>query len=188
MAKQMVSKQVHQQAPYGNGYWGLGVSVGGEGDSLFFTHNGRDEGFVADMLMYPNRGRGYVIMMNGVNGGVMGEIERAIAEQYGFGAPPRVERNVVVMAPERLAQFQGTYVGVAGRDTTRFEIRALPNGWLSVYQPAARRSLPIVPISDDTFVGLEGGGVWTFLRTSDGSAVRSLALGAGPNRRELIRQ
>ena len=34
MARQMVSKQMHQQPPYGNGYWGLGVAVAGDGDSL----------------------------------------------------------------------------------------------------------------------------------------------------------
>lgn len=82
MAKQMISRQVQQKPPFGNGYWGLGVAVGGDGDSLFFTHNGRDEGFVAQLVMYPNTGKGLVIMMNGVTG-VIPEIQRAFAEMYG---------------------------------------------------------------------------------------------------------
>ena len=55
MARQMVSKQIQQQPPYGNGYWGLGVAVGGDGDTISFSHGGRDEGFVANMTMWPRR-------------------------------------------------------------------------------------------------------------------------------------
>src|SRR6185295_11374647 len=51
MARQMVSPQMRQQPPYGNGFWGLGVAVGGSADSISFSHGGRDEGFVANMVM-----------------------------------------------------------------------------------------------------------------------------------------
>ena len=88
MARQMVSKQVHQAPPYGSGYWGLGVSVGGDGDSLTFSHGGRDEGFVANMVMWPNRGRGIVIMMNGVTGPLMAEIMRGFTTEF-IDAPRR---------------------------------------------------------------------------------------------------
>src|SRR5439155_18584419 len=116
MAKQMLSKQMQQRPPFGTGYWGLGVAVAGEGDSLQFAHGGRDEGFVADMFMRPNRGRGLVIMMSGVAGGLAAEIERAFAEEYGFGAPPRVTRTVVAMPSEKLAEYAGRYVGVSSAD------------------------------------------------------------------------
>jgi CubicO group peptidase (beta-lactamase class C family) len=190
MAKQMVSKQMHQQPPFGNGYWGLGVSVAGDGDSLWFGHNGRDEGFVADMFMEPNRGRGLVIMINGVGGGVLGEIERAFAEEYGFGAPPRIPRNVVAMTAGKLGEYAGHYVGIAGKDTTRFDVTVAPDGkMLALYNAAARRSLPLAPVGGDLFVGLEGGGEWTFDRGGDPNGpVKSIALGAGPNRRVLMRQ
>jgi CubicO group peptidase (beta-lactamase class C family) len=189
MARQMVCKQVHQQPPFGNGYWGLGVAVAGEGDSLAFSHNGRDEGFVADMFMMPNRGRGLVIMINGVGGGLLAEIERAFAEEYGFGAPPRITRSVIAMSSAKLAEYGGHFVGIAGTDTTRFDISVAPGGTLAVYNPAARRSLPLAPVGGDKFVGLEGGGEWAFERDGDASAsVRSLAIGAGPNRRVLARQ
>ncbi|MDB4874510.1 MAG: hypothetical protein JWM41_956 [Gemmatimonadetes bacterium] len=82
MARQMVSKQMHQEPPNGNGYWGLGVGVSGDADSLMFNHGGRDEGFVATMAMWPNRGRGIVILTNGVNGTLLNEIVRAFAEEY----------------------------------------------------------------------------------------------------------
>ncbi len=190
MAKQMVSKQVHQQAPYGDGYWGLGVAVAGDGDSLSFSHGGRDEGFIADMFMRPNSGRGLVIMMNGVDGGLMTEIERAYAEEYGFGAPPRVTRSIASISAAKLGEYTGSYVRVAGKDTTRLDVSvALGRSMLSVYNQTARRSLPLAPLGNDKFVGLEGGGEWTFERGGEANGpVKSLALGAGPNRRVFARQ
>jgi hypothetical protein len=190
MAKQMVSKQMHQQPPYGNGYWGLGVAVAGEGDSLSFSHGGRDEGFVADMFMWPNRGRGFVVMMNGVQGGLMAELERAFAEEYGFGAPPRISRQVIAMPASTLAAYAGRYVGAAGRDTIVFEISVATGGMLSATNVAQKHAIPIVPVAADAFIGLEGGGPWTFERNNSGAdaAIKSLAIGAGPNRTILIRQ
>lgn len=189
MARQMLSKQVQQQPPYGRGYWGLGVAVNGDGDSLTFSHGGRDEGFVADMFMRPGTGRGFVLMMNGVGAGLMGEIERAFAEEYGFGGPPRTTRQVAVLSAAELGAYSGRYFGVANTDTVRFDISVAPDGrTLAVYNSLARRSLPIAPLGGDRFVGLEGGGEWTFQRAGDGkSPVQSVAIGAGPNRRVLQR-
>jgi CubicO group peptidase (beta-lactamase class C family) len=190
MAKQMVSKQMHQQPPYGDGYWGLGVAVAGDGDSLSFSHGGRDEGFVADMFMRPNTGRGLVIMMNGVDGGLMTEIERAYAEEYGFGAPTRVTRTVATVPAAQLGQYTGSYVRVAGKDTTRLDVSvALGSSMLAVYNQTAKRSIPLAPLGEDKFVGLEGGSEWTFERGGQAAgSVKSLALGAGPNRRVFVRQ
>jgi len=190
MARQMIAKQMHQQPPYGNGYWGLGVAVAGDGDSLSFSHGGRDEGFVADFFMRPASGRGLVIMMNGVNGGLMAEIERSFAEEYGFGAPARTPRTVVAMSASDLGAYVGRYVGGAGRDTARFDVSVAPNGRsLIVFNSIARRALPVAPLGNDRFVGLEGGGEWTFERGPDGTGpVRSLAIGAGQNRRVLLRE
>ena len=189
MTRQMVSKQMHQQPPYGTGYWGLGVAVGGDGDSLSFSHGGRDEGFVADMFMRPASGRGLVIMMNGVNGGLMAEIERAFAEEYGFGAPTRVTKTIVAKSASELREYAGRYVAVVGKDTVRFDVSASSDGKsLQVYQSTGRRALPIAPLGGDRFVGLEGGGEWTFERAGDGtSPIKSLANGTGPNRRVFVR-
>jgi CubicO group peptidase (beta-lactamase class C family) len=191
MAKQMVSKQMHQQPPYGNGYWGLGVSVAGDGDSLAFSHGGRDEGFVADMFMWPNRGRGLVVMMNGVQGSLMGEIERAFAEEYGFGAPPRLTRQGVAMSASKLAEYAGRYAGTAPPDTAGVVVSVAPDGkTLAVYVPGQRRTIPLAPIGADLFVGLEGGGEWTFDRAGSepGARVRALLIGPAANRRTLVRQ
>ena len=186
MARQMVSKQVHQQPPYGNGYWGLGVEVEGDGDSLSFSHGGRDEGFVANVVMWPNLGRGLVIMMNGVQGGLMTEIARAFAEEYGLGASPRIDRKEVVLPAAKLASYVGHYVGVVNRDTIRVDVRALPSGRLALDISAPSRTLPLVPVADTTFVDMEDGGQWTFARDANGTM--ALETGQGPRRTRLVRQ
>ena len=160
--------------------------MAGDGDSLVFSHNGRDEGFVADMFMSPNRGRGLVIMINGVNGGLLAEIERAFAEEYGFGAAPRISRAVLTTSAAKLAEYAGRYVLVE-RDTTRLDVTVSPDGkTLAVYNSASRRSIPLAPIGPDSFVGLEGGGAWSFER--DANVVKSLVTGAGQGRRVFTRQ
>jgi CubicO group peptidase (beta-lactamase class C family) len=190
VAREMVSKQARVLPPYGNGYWGLGVAVAGDGDSLVFSHNGRDEGFVADMFMSPSKGRGLVIMMNGVTGGLMAEIERAFAEEYGFGGQPRVTRAIAVLPATKLAEFTGKYSAVINKDTLQLTVGVAPDGkTLSVYTIPGKRSIPLAPTGGDRFVGLEGGGEWSFERDGEGSGpVKALVQGAGPNRRVYARQ
>ena len=184
MARQMVSKQVTVKPPYGTGYWGLGIAVNGDGDSLQFSHDGRDEGFVAQMLMYPNLGRGLVILTNGVSGALMTEIQRAFADEYGLGAPPRISRATIPMARAKLVEYAGTYELVQKADTLTIDLTAMPNG-LSMYDRASRRSAPLVPVGSDAFINVETGQSWTFLRAAPAAAVRALTIGTGPNRREL---
>ncbi|HEY6827019.1 MAG TPA: serine hydrolase domain-containing protein [Gemmatimonadaceae bacterium] len=190
VAREMVSKQARVLPPYGNGYWGLGVTVNGDGDSLVFSHGGRDEGFVADMFMSPSKGRGFVIMMNGVTGGIMQEIERAFAEEYGFGGQPRVTRAISSVPASKLAEYTGKYSTVVNKDTLQLTVSVAPDGkMLNVYSPAGKRSLPLAPIGGDRFVGLEGGGEWSFDRDGEGGGpVKALSQGAGPNRRVYNRQ
>lgn len=188
MARQMVSKQIQQQAPYGNGFWGLGVAVGGDGDTLSFSHGGRDEGFVANLIMWPQKGCGLVIMMNGVQGGLMGEIQRAFAEEYGVGAPPRIDRSLAAMSAQELSAYRGSYVSIVGRDTARIDVTVPPNAKTLVVQmmTSPKRSLVIAPVGADAFVGMEGGGAWAFERVN--GDVKSLATGAGQNRRVFTKQ
>ena len=188
MARQMVSKQIQVSPPNGADYWGLGVGVNGDADSLMFSHGGVDEGFVADMRMWPNRGRGIVIMTNGLSGGLVTEIQRAFAEEYGFGAPPRLERQSIATPQAKLAEYAGRYVQVMNADTIRLDVSVGPSGWLSIDNSLAHRAIPIAPTGVDQFVGLEGGGLWTFERDAATGVVQSIVNGSGPNRRTFRRQ
>ncbi|HTQ51080.1 MAG TPA: serine hydrolase domain-containing protein [Candidatus Acidoferrales bacterium] len=62
---------------------GLGVFLGGRGQSLRFSHGGRDEGFDAFMVAYADTGQGAVIMINANDdSGASNKIIEAIAKEY----------------------------------------------------------------------------------------------------------
>jgi CubicO group peptidase (beta-lactamase class C family) len=73
MARQMLTKQKDNV--------GLGLFLEGEGSSLVFMHNGRDEGFDAAMIASASTGFGVVIMINdNDDSGVSKEIIEAIVK------------------------------------------------------------------------------------------------------------
>lgn len=180
MARQMISKQMPQQPPYGNGFWGLGVQVAGEGDSIQFTHGGRDEGFVANFVMWPKLGRGLFIMMNGVDPSVMGELMRGFAEQYGMPGPPRDVRRVVDVDSAALTPFVGRYMLAQGRDTAFYEV-AQVGSRLSLYDGRGRRTTLLWSEGKDVFFSLNTGGRLAFKRAADpAKPAPAFALGIAP--------
>ncbi|MGH7459662.1 MAG: serine hydrolase domain-containing protein, partial [Longimicrobiales bacterium] len=180
-ARAMVSEQVTVPQQYGGGAFGLGLAIGGTGDSIRFSHNGRDEGFVASMFTYPKLGRGLVVMQNGVSGALMNEIARAFAEAYGFPAP-RTERTVVAVDSQSLAPLAGEYLLVAQRDTILLRV-TVTNEQLWFTNTSNKRRYRLWPMGGDAFFDVNGGGTIVFEReggtpTGVGRAIR---LGSAPN-------
>ena len=190
-ARQMVSKQVRQQPPNGNGYWGLGVAVGGDGDSLSFSHGGRDEGFVANVVMYPNVGRGLVVLSNGVSGALLAEITRGFAEAYAVPGPPRTVKRVATIDRAALAPYAGRYNLPAGRDTISLDVTVdAAGGALAMYNPAQQRTSRLLPESSETFFDADTGMEFRFERPEGkpNDPPRAIVTGQGPNRRVAVRQ
>jgi len=74
-AREMLTKQKENA--------GLGLFLQGEGKTLAFMHNGRDEGFDADMAAFANTGKGAVVMINeNDDSGVTKEIIEAVGKEY----------------------------------------------------------------------------------------------------------
>ena len=67
-------------------------------------------------------------MMNGVNGGLIAEIERAFAEEYGFGGQPRVTRAITSLPAAKLAEYAGKYSAVVNKDTVRLDVSVADDG------------------------------------------------------------
>jgi CubicO group peptidase (beta-lactamase class C family) len=75
MARQMLTQQKDNA--------GLGLFLQGTGEKLVFMHNGRDEGFDAEMVAFANTGKGAVVMINANDdSGVSKEIIEAIGKEY----------------------------------------------------------------------------------------------------------
>ncbi|MGH7678520.1 MAG: serine hydrolase domain-containing protein [Gemmatimonadaceae bacterium] len=186
MARQMISKQQPQQPPFGNGHWGLGVAVAGEGDSISFSHGGRDEGFVASAVMWPKLGRGLFVLTNGVSGALLNEINRAFADVYGHGAAPRTAKRVGAVDAASLPALAGRYEFVSPnqRDTVTLNITAAPD-MLRMWDASLQRMRFLLPAGGNDFFDFDIGSQFTFEREgSDPSAKASaLVLIQGANRR-----
>jgi CubicO group peptidase (beta-lactamase class C family) len=191
MARQMVSKQMHQSQQYGGGDWGLGVAVSGAGDSLTFSHGGRDEGFVANVVMWPNRGRGLAILSNGVAGGLLQEIMRGFAEEYGVPFAPRAEKRVGSIDGKAWAGFPGRYAMLAGRDTVLLDVTVdTTAGVVTASAPSLSQTMRLLPLQGDTFFSIDNGSEWTFERDGAGSGapVKALATGTGGRRNVALKR
>ena len=80
----------------GLGNWGLGLQLGGSNDKPFFQHGGADTGFISFLIGY-NHGDGFVIMTNGMNGGMINnEVLRAVAREYAW---PNYQPKVAPSTP-----------------------------------------------------------------------------------------
>jgi len=63
--------------------YGLGLGLSGTGAARTFGHNGRDEGFDAQMVAFTETGQGMVVMINANdNSGMMNRISAAVGRRY----------------------------------------------------------------------------------------------------------
>lgn len=182
MARQMVFKHQPTGPRGGNGYYGLAVGVDGDGDSIMFRHGGRDEGFVADAVMWPKRGRGLFILTNGVSGPLLNEIRAAYAALYGVSGPTQVERTPVAVDSASLRALAGRYELAGPADTLRFDV-SYARGALVVYTHSGKRTYQLLPSAPDTFFDPNTNQAIAFERdtAASGRPARALRLGAGPN-------
>ena len=185
MARQMVYKHMPTGPRGGNGFYGLGVAVAGDGDSIAFSHNGRDEGFVASAIMWPKLGRGIFVLTNGVSGQLVAEIYAAFAEIYGHGSIlTRTERKLVDADTASLRTLVGRYEAPGPRDTLRFDV-TWSRGALQAYGHGGKRQYQLFPTGPDTFFEADGGNTFVFERdtTAAGRPGRVMRIGPGPNAR-----
>jgi CubicO group peptidase (beta-lactamase class C family) len=161
----------------GSGGWGLGVQVVGEGEGLAFMHGGANEGFRAQLILYPRRGNGIVVMSNGDNGGdVVEAVTQAVGRAFGWPASERRTIRAVATSARALADAAGHYAGggvsvavtVAGE---RLNI-AVQDG----------PSFDFVAQGADTFLSTDGRIRVHFTRNADGRINALSALGMTLNR------
>lgn len=187
-ARQMISNQVAVGPDFGGGFFGLGVRIAGEGDSVSFSHNGRDAGFVAQLSMWPRLGRGYVVLTNGVSGAMLNEIRRAFAEIYGIGATPRPEIRAVDVDSSTLLALVGDYLLVQGSDTIVSDV-SVERGVLMLYSRFGKRLMRLWAESPNVFVDTNSGQTYIFERDSTaGSRARAIRFGRNADAPRALRR
>jgi CubicO group peptidase (beta-lactamase class C family) len=91
-ARLMLTRQLGDHA--------LGPAVGGSTSRKYYTHNGANEGYRCVLVMYED-GEGAAIMTNGDNGGgLMYEVLRTLAREYGWPDFGPGERTLADVRPE----------------------------------------------------------------------------------------
>ena len=84
--QKLIKEALTIQYPIENyGGIGLGFFIENSGKNRSFGHSGGNEGFISDLVMYPDLKKGYVVMVNNDEAwDIIPEIEDSIAHVYGI--------------------------------------------------------------------------------------------------------
>jgi CubicO group peptidase (beta-lactamase class C family) len=162
MTEQMLTPQVEEQI-------GLGPFLEGKGDTARFGHSGSDEGFVCTLTAYKGRGQGSVVMVNANRGWpIIGEIQRAIAQEYGWPDFIRAEPALAEVDAQIRAACVGEYELRPG-----FRLIVAKGECGLTLQPTGQAPIPLYPESETKYFTRVVEAEITFVRTESGD-VREL--------------
>ena len=129
LARELLSRQIVNE--------GLGIYIEGDGETLRARHGGSMIGFVAQMVFYPNVGKGAVVMASSDGGRWLNqELIAAIASEFEWPGYP-VRRTLSTATAEQLNELVGVYNLDASPKTT-FTVRledGVPIGQINQYPP-----------------------------------------------------
>jgi CubicO group peptidase (beta-lactamase class C family) len=110
-ANHVLSQAMTQQMlTPGLGDWGLGVEIGGETASRWFSHGGSNAGYESLFVGYERNGDGAAVMTNAQGGGrLAAQVMSAIAMAYDWPDWKPPIRTEVKVDPAMLARYVGTY-------------------------------------------------------------------------------
>jgi len=146
---------------------GLGFFLEGEGAAVRFGHGGWDEGFVAKMVFYKDRGQGAVVMLNSNGFALLDEILRAVAHEYSWpGYLP--EDMAATVAGDALDGYAGSY------EARAFECRVAREGDHLILALANQPALELRPTTANSFRAIDVNAEIVF-NMADG-VVKSLTL------------
>jgi CubicO group peptidase (beta-lactamase class C family) len=141
----MLHPQLEDQKVGEGDFVGLGFFCNGKEDGFHFGHGGWDEGFVAQMRVYKNIGKGAVVMINSNEGHpLLDEILRAIAKEYEWPNALPEEKTAVSLA--NIHNYTGLYSTKAG---TQFRVSVMGDSLMLHY--GQQPPLPIFPSSEVEF-------------------------------------
>jgi CubicO group peptidase (beta-lactamase class C family) len=111
----MLHPQLADQRP-GQDFVGLGWFCSGDGADFQFGHQGGNEGFLADLRIFPARKAAVAVMLNSEQGwSLPGELVKAVSREYGL--PPGSHSPVAVPMPAGI-DYAGAYRGADGATVT----------------------------------------------------------------------
>ena len=117
-----------------------------------FLHSGRNEGFCTHVDGLVELPRGAAVLTNGDGGTTLcGEVRRAVADEYGWGAIGAAPIELAEVDPALLRSYTGRYVGPFDRPMKL----DFADGQL--FSPASYGRRLMLPLGDTTFLDEETG-------------------------------
>ena len=153
---------------------GLGFFIDKRGNSVYFGHDGADEGFRAQLIMHREKGYGAVVMVNSDNGQIMAEVIRSISKAYNWDEylPPLSE--IISLEASKLDEYAGRFQINPDRILTI----AREEGKL-IARPTADNSFELLPVAENTFIRRDQNIRYTFVRGASGVSDLQFAFGGG---------
>ena len=109
----------------GQDFVGLGWFCAGQGDEFQVGHQGGNEGYLAEIRLFPAQGRGAVVINNSIQGWPLrGELMRATGREYGWPIPQA--RHAAATMPSHM-DHSGLY---SNQDGVAFEVAQDAEGLL----------------------------------------------------------
>jgi CubicO group peptidase (beta-lactamase class C family) len=153
---------------------GLGFFIDKRGNSVYFGHDGADEGFRAMLLMHREKGYGAVVMVNSDNGQIMGEVMRSIAREYNWDEFLPPVNELISVDAAKLDEYTGRFKVNPDRVLTV----AREQGKLIV-QPTGDPKFELLPVSEGTFIRRDSPVKYMFSKGAEGVSELVLVLPNG---------
>ncbi len=146
---------------------GLGPAVRNSGDSLTFSHRGKNAGFTNNMTAWAYRDEGIIVMTSADQGkGLIQEIERAASEVMGWDLSPSRVETTIELSEEEMVNRVGTYE-LKARD---FQVNLqLEDGRMVIIDPSSGDKYPLRALDELRVIDIVDGDIFTFEKHPDGS-------------------
>ncbi|MEO8334185.1 MAG: serine hydrolase domain-containing protein [bacterium] len=148
--------------------YGLGVAIQGAGEKLWFSHNGRDEGFDASLSAAAETGQAVAIMINANdNSGLVNRIGNFISKKYRWPNASTYVRPTAAAVPQsRVAAVVGRYEMANNQMATLVVLKGRLHGSVD--------GLPdeeFIPLGDDAFASADRDVRIAFSRDASGAVI-----------------
>jgi CubicO group peptidase (beta-lactamase class C family) len=173
-SKLLSSALAHEMLAYqSDEIYGLGVALAQRGHPQRFWHSGVNGNYKCLFEAFAETGQGLVIMTNGDGGlRLIGEIQRAVAEEYSWPDGRPQEHVVIKLDPKAVRTFTGVYL-FSG--LFKFKVTE-KSGKLYVQYPVfGDEPIELLPESETRFFTTEQPFVIEFQKEADGSVKRAKA-------------
>ncbi|HAF31162.1 MAG TPA: serine hydrolase [Bacteroidales bacterium] len=154
--------------------WGLGVSLQGVGDSLIFSHGGKNEGFTNNLISFAHHGDAVIIMTNADNGGALiNEILRSISSYYGLEISNQKVIEVIKIPVDQLNKLTGKYklnFQIPGIGDYFIEMR-IKDSSLTVNDLITKQVSKLYPLQELKFIDIESGEEVQFQKSGDSDKI-----------------